>query len=283
MSLVDAVNAYVLGRVARRDLQPSSAHQVRWRLMTVVRALPDGFLLADLDRPAVLVWQQSIAQHRPATRRASLSTLRTFCRWATVEGLLGADPTAGLARVVQPRREPRGLSAAKVARLRLVLPDLRARVIVALMYGVGLRCCEVAGVDIDDYDPDPDGPTIRVIGKGGHERTLPVPLAVAGLLGEWLVRHPGSGPMIGLSAGRVSVLVSGWMAAAGLKHRAYDGISAHALRHTYASDALDRCGNVRIVQAALGHQSLATTQRYVRPATMEQMRRATDPDWPPAA
>ena len=69
-------------------------------------------------------------------------------------------------------------------------------------------------------------------------------------------------------------LVSGWMDQAGIKTGRYDGVSAHALRHTAASDLLDRCGNVRLVQGFLGHASLATTDRYVRPASVEQLRAA---------
>jgi integrase/recombinase XerC len=283
MLLADAVHAYLTERRALGDFRPNSCHQIRWRLSLLVKACPPGLAVAALDRHHVTAWQQSLAGQRPATRRAALSSVRTFCRWAQAEGLLDGDPTARLGRVVEPRADTRALSAAKVARLRLVLPDLRAELIVALMFGVGLRCCEVARLDVDDYDPDPERPEIRVVGKGDHERRLPVPAAVAGLVDKWLADRPPRGPLVGLSAARLSVLVSGWFSDAGLKRHAYDGVSAHALRHTFASDVLDRCGNVRVAQALLGHQSLATTQRYLRPASMDQMRAAADPDWPPAA
>jgi integrase/recombinase XerC len=280
--LTDAVPAYLADRLARGELRPNSVHQVRWRLSVLVKACPPGLHLADLDRYHVAAWQAAMVEQRPATRRAGVSAVRTFCRWAQAEGLLEGDPTARVGRVVEPRRDTRALSAGKVARLQLVLPDLRAQVIVALMFGVGLRCCEVARLHVDDYDGDPDGPQVRVVGKGDHERRVPVPLAVAAVLDDWLADR-GRGPLVGLSAARLSVLVSGWMDQAGLKRRAYDGVSAHALRHTFASDVLDRCGNVRVAQALLGHQSLATTQRYLRVASMDQMRAAADPDWPPAA
>jgi integrase/recombinase XerC len=284
MLLVDAVETYVTGRVRRRDLRADSARQIRWRLATLAAACPPGMKVGDLDRAAVRDWQAAVAGWRPATRRAGLSAVRTFCRWALDEGLLDADPTAGLARIVEPRHETRALSPARVSRLMLVLPDLRARVIVTLMWGVGLRCCEVARLAVDDYEPDAlGGAQIRVVGKGDHERCLPVAAGVAATLDEWLAARPAPGPLVGVSAGRISMLVSAWMGQAGLKRGAYDGVSAHALRHTFASDVLDRCGNVRTAQALLGHESLATTQRYLRKASMEQMRRAADPDWRPAA
>ena len=68
--------------------------------------------------------------------------------------------------------------------------------------------------------------------------------------------------------------LSDLMTAAGLKRARNDGVSAHALRHTAASDVLDRCHDVRIVQAMLGHASLATTEIYLRRANMGQLREA---------
>ena len=158
-----------------------------------------------------------------------------------------------------------------MARLRLVLPDLRAQVIVELMFAMGLRCVEVARLAGRDYDPVAS--TMIVSGKAGEERRLPVPATAAGLLAEWQAGRPG-GPLVGLGSRRISVLVSRWMAAAGIKGGPYDGVSAHALRHTFASNTLDRCGNVYTVQAALGHASLTTTQRYLRPTTMAELRAA---------
>lgn len=74
-------------------------------------------------------------------------------------------------------------------------------------------------------------------------------------------QHPSSG----VAAPYVSRLVRRWMYAAGVKQRAGDGISGHALRHTAATDVLRATnGNVRVVQMMLGHQSLASTQRYLR-------------------
>jgi integrase len=281
MLLVDAVHIYVTDREARKEIKATSTPQLRWRLARLVVACDPDMTVAGLNRAAILEWQRTISAHKPATRRSELSTVRTFCRWCIGEGLLGSDPTVGVARIAEERREDRALTPGQVARLLLVLPDWRARVIVSLMLRCGLRCCEVANLAVRDYNPE--AATILVKGKAGHERRLPVPGLTGELLDVWLANRPAAGPLVGLTAARISVLVSGWMAAAGLKSDAYDGVSAHALRHTFASDLLDRCGNVRVVQAALGHQSLATTQRYVRTASMDQLRQAMDPDWTPAA
>ena len=193
-----------------------------------------------------------------------------FCGWAVEQGFLPVDPTVRLAKVRDERGKPRHLSAAKLARLELVLPDDRARLIVALMRQLGLRCVEVARLRVSDWDRS--DLELRVIGKGGHVRDAQVLEDLAVMLERWCAGR--TGPLIGITAERISLLVSGWMDQAGIKTGRYDGISAHALRHTAASNLLDGCGNVRIVQEFLGHASLATTERYLRPHSKAEMRAA---------
>jgi integrase/recombinase XerC len=271
MLLSEAVAAYVADRRSRGEINDASAAHLRSRLGLLVVACPPDLAVTGLDRDHLRAWQATIGGLRPASRRAYLSTVRTFCRWCAECGLLAGDATAGLGRVREPRREPRALSAGALARLRLVLPDLRAEVIVGLMYGCGLRCVEVSRLRAGDYDPA--ARTLFVTGKRGDERVIPVPSWLAPTVDAWVAyRRPG--PLVGLSPGTLSKTVTAWMADAGIKNGARDGVSAHALRHTCASDMLDRCGNVRVVQQTLGHASLATTQRYLRNASLEQMRSA---------
>lgn len=280
-----AVSAYVEDRAARGEIGPNTARQLRVRLATLVAACPPGQLVVNVDRDTIRAWQRTIGHHTPATRRAYLSTVRRFCAWAVDWSLMAADPTLGVARVVESRREPRALSSAQLNRLWLVLPDRRARLIVELMVGLGLRCVEVSRLAVADYDAG--RATVLVVGKKDHERLLPVPPAVAAALDDWLATscalNRATGPIVGLSAGRISALMSIWMRQAGIKSASWDRVSAHALRHTFASDMLDRCHNVRTVQAALGHVSLATTERYLRRASLDQMRAAMDGNWQPAA
>lgn len=78
-----------------------------------------------------------------------------------------------------------------------------------------------------------------------------------------------------LSPDRIGKIVARALVDAGV-HTPGDGRSAHALRHTAASDVLDRCDNVRTVQTMLGHKSLQTTQRYLRRASLGQLRNAME-------
>lgn len=275
MELSEAVETYVAGRRARGEITARTAGDLRCRLRGLVAAAGPGASAGSLDRAAVAAWQETIGAHRPATRRAYLSTVRTFCRWAALEELLVRDPTVAAARIREPRRATRAMPASSVARLRLVLPDLRAEVIVELMYGMGLRCVEVSRLRSTDYDPA--SAEMTVTGKNSDERRLPVPGPVVVVLGKWAAAGgSGRATIVGLSANRISRLVSAWFKAAGLKSGPYDGLSAHALRHTMASNMLERCGNVRTVQDALGHVSLATTERYLRHTGLDVMRAAME-------
>ena len=269
MLLCDAIAAYADERQARGEISAASARQFAWRLRLLARAHP-GLEVADLTRQHVLEWQCTVGAQKAATRRGYLSTLKTFCAWAVDTGLLVTDPTVRLAKVREVRGEPRNLSAGRVARLAMVLPDDRARLIVLLMHQLGLRCVEVARLTVADWDPY--AAELRLVGKGGHVRYGQVLDDLAVMLERRCAGR--SGPIVGVSAGRISVLVSRWMAAAGIKGGRYDGISAHALRHTAASNLLDGCQNVRLVQEFLGHASLATTERYLRRHTKSEMRAA---------
>lgn len=269
---------WTAGRLARGELQPNSAAVEESRLRGLYHCD-----LAGLDRAALLSWQASIGQLAPATRRAYLSTMGAFCRWLVIEGHLASDPTITLARVREPRRVPRALSATDVALVLAACTSPRDSAVVWLMVGCGLRCVEVSRLDLADYDQR--GGTVLVSGKAGHERVLPVPAPVAEAVDRYLlVRGWMPGPLLEavgskhlpdgrLAARWISKSIARLMTAAGV-HRAGDGRSAHALRHTAASDVLDHCGNVRTVQQMLGHTSLATTEVYLRRASLSQLRKA---------
>jgi integrase len=148
--------------------------------------------------------------------------------------------------------------------------DTRGQLIVMLMVQMGLRCCEVAGLQRGDVDRGAG--LVRVIGKGGHERIVPIPAEADGILADYLAEAVGSaGPLIrsklhpqrGLAADTIGGLVVDYMKAAGIKTGPRDGVSAHALRHTAATDMLRAGAHIRDVQQVLGHAHLATTEVYM--------------------
>jgi len=150
-------------------------------------------------------------------------------------------------------------------------------VAVWLMVGCGLRRGEVARATWADYDATAH--VLLVHGKGGHERLVPVPAPVRRALEQvpgWhsgpILAHDGR-PYLPASIGSRVVAV---MKRADVKVAPRDGVSGHALRHTAASDVLDQCGDLRVVQEMLGHAQLSSTSIYLRRAGIPRMAEAME-------
>ena len=257
------------------DTAPLLSHHTRRRhrytLESLQRFVGPDLAIKALTAKHVAGWllPQEVAA---STKRVRLSDLRTFYRWGHQAGWMRVDPTVGV-RIPRPARgEIRELDRQKLVQLGRVLPDARSRVVIALMLNEGLRIGEVAR--LEDGDIDRSRKTIHVVGKGGHERILPITQDTLGWLTVYINERGrrGSGPLIaqkrdpheGMKPGYLGKLVVDWLKAAGIKTAAHDGMSAHAFRHTRAGTLLDLGADPRIVQEVLGHQSLGTTWTYTR-------------------
>lgn len=146
----------------------------------------------------------------------------------------------------------------------------------------GLRRIEVTRLEIGDIDLI--GRTIRVTGKGDHERLLPLTREAEEAIRDYLRQYPATtGPLIrsfhnptlGVRPNTVSGMVHTAMLMAGVKQASYDGVTPHALRHSCATDMLRAGAHVRDVQRALGHQTLATTETYM-PLLVNELRDAME-------
>lgn len=282
-TLFPLIEQYVGGRRRRGEINRRTAKNLSYQLHT----LDSSFGRRPLDqlkRRAIERWMETTGHLAPETRRNLLGAVRGFSRWLVEEGVIDEDPTEAIPRIRRPRTVPRALPSADVSRLLAAAPDQRARLIVALMVGCGLRCIEVSRLDIQDYDHA--ARTLSIEGKGGHQRVLPVPDFVHHELTGYLnvVGIPMGGPLIRaerppyrrLTEGTISLYVSRWFEAAGIKHGPYNGRSAHALRHTCASDVLDGGADLRTVQELLGHAELSSTAIYLRRAHIGQLREAME-------
>lgn len=215
-------------------------------------------------------WLISLEHLAPATRRERLSKVRGLFTWAIRRGYCKRNPAAETRGPKQPRTIPRALNAAAIRQILDACPDARARLIIILMIQQGLRCIEVSRLSVGDLDMN--AATMRVVGKGGHERILPIMEETTEAIVRYLGEHPASaGPLVrsyvrcrrALTSMTVSTLVSRVMADSGVKQYVGDGISAHAGRHTAATDMLLAGAHLRDVQFALGHAHLTTTERYL--------------------
>lgn len=156
-------------------------------------------------------------------------------------------------------------------------PELRATAVVETLYGSGLRAAELVGLDRADIDFAAE--TIRVRGKGGRERILPLGRAERTALEHYLAarRQPTAGPVfLNRQGGRLTTRSVQKIVRKALS-RAADAAATnpHALRHAFATHLLERGADLRAVQELLGHASLATTQVYTH-VTVERLRKVYD-------
>lgn len=270
---------YLQERKQRRELCPQRVRDTRSILTGFATHCGDRSL-DSLSVALVEKWLAKLHHHAPATVRGRLSTVRTFLSWCVRRGYCKSNPASEIRGPRQPRAVPRALPAPSISALLGACPDARGRLILQLMVQQGLRCCEVSRLDVGDVDRLNE--TLRIVGKGGHERILPLLEPVSEALDAYLAQHPAhAGPLVRsyrkcgmrLQADTISGLVSRWCWDAGIKRAPRDGVSAHAGRHTCATDMLRQGAHLRDCQAALGHAHLHTTEIYL-PLVVNGLREA---------
>jgi integrase/recombinase XerD len=221
--------------------------------------------------------------YRASSVARTLSSVRSFHRFLLREGVAERDPAVEISQPKLPRSLPRPLSIDEVSSL-LEAPDpsvpagLRDRAILELLYGAGLRISELVGVDVDDVDLEHG--SVRVLGKGGKEREVPLGRMGREAISTYLTRSrpefasPNSRGAMFLNqrGGRLTRqscarLLELHVQAAGIDRR----VTLHTLRHSFATHLLEGGADVRVVQELLGHASVATTQIYTL-VTREHLR-----------
>ncbi|MDT0304657.1 tyrosine recombinase XerC [Streptomonospora wellingtoniae] len=144
---------------------------------------------------------------------------------------------------------------------------LRRRTVVEVLYATGVRVAELCALDVDDVDRERR--TLRVLGKGGKERVVPVGAPALEAVGVWLLEgrprltSPASGPALFLGArgGRLGTRSARRDVHAYLRAHGTDA-APHGLRHSAATHLLNGGADLRSVQEILGHASLSSTQIY---------------------
>ena len=221
--------------------------------------------------------------YRATSVARSLSSVKSFHRFLVRDGVTDSDPARGIAQPKLPRPLPHPLTVEEIVRL-LDAPDrqtpagLRDRAILELIYGAGLRVSELTGLDVDDVDLEEGA--VRVLGKGGKEREVPLgryareavaayltrarPTLVAGSARGALFLNQRGGRLSRQSCDR---MVRSAARVAGIDRH----VSLHTLRHSFATHLLEGGADVRVVQELLGHASVATTQIYTL-VTREHLR-----------
>ncbi|MCK9538743.1 MAG: site-specific tyrosine recombinase XerD [Dokdonella sp.] len=255
----------------RRDLTAFARWQVArgGSLASAARADLQAYL-ADRSRSGGL----SGRGYKPRSNARLLSCLRHFYRWLLAAGGIDADPTLLVDAPRLPRSLPKALSEAEIEAL-LQAPGetpagLRDRAMLELMYATGLRVSELVGIGAAQVNLRQG--VLRVVGKGGKERLVPLGEEAA----HWLTRYVETARPQLLKGGRSDalfvsnrraamsrqmfwVLTRKYALAAGI---APTRISPHVLRHSFATHLLNHGADLRALQMMLGHSSLSTTQIY---------------------
>lgn len=192
----------------------------------------------------------SLLRRSPQTRASYLDGVRRFYSWRQMRDPSRLDPTRYLTRPVVRRRLPRPVSAAVVEHA-LSVASQPAVTWLGLAAWAGLRRSEIAALRPADVWHEAGRLTLRVAGKGGRERVVPVPERLAQLMAgyEW--------PTV--SGDTVYRAVRESLAAAGEPTGA-----PHRLRHSYATDVYAASTDLLAVAQLLGHASVATTQVYAQ-------------------
>jgi integrase/recombinase XerD len=222
-------------------------------------------------------------RYRASSVARALAAVRTFHLFLLREGEAQVNPAERVARPKVPRNLPRPLTVAEVEAILSVPADadpagLRDRAILETLYGAGIRISELVGMDVDDVDLEDH--SVRVMGKGGRERVVPLGRFAVVAMGGYLSRarpalardRSGGAMFLNRRGGRLTRqgaanILKDAAIRAGLSKR----VTPHTLRHSFATHLLEGGADIRVVQELLGHATLATTQIYTL-VTGERLR-----------
>jgi len=210
----------------------------------------------------------------PRSNARLMSSLRGFYRMQQRDGRIVEDPTLLVDAPKLPRGLPKALAEGEVEALLRAPPEtplgLRDRSMIELMYATGLRVSELVGLRADQVNLRQG--VVRVTGKGGKERLVPI----GGEAQHWLARYVDEARPVLLKGARADALFVTARCEAMTrqmfwtlikKHAMTAGITArrvspHVLRHSFATHLLNHGADLRALQMLLGHSSLSTTQIY---------------------
>ncbi|WP_232835482.1 tyrosine recombinase XerC [Actinocorallia populi] len=256
-----------------------AAHTVRAYLSDLgdleAHALARGLATpADLHVDLLRDWlarlhDSGLARSTLARRTASA---RTYTAWAHRRGLLAQDPgpLLGVPRASRPL--PRILRQEQAAELldapRESSPEsLRDLAVLEVLYATAIRVSELCALDVDDLDEETR--TVRVLGKGDKERTVPIGEPALQATRAWLSARsawavPAGGPalFLGVRGSRLHPNTARRIVHRALRRAGLPDLTPHGLRHTAATHLLEGGADLRTVQDLLGHASLHTTQLY---------------------
>ena len=266
-----SLDRYLAHLRVERGLLPATLESYARDLREYLDWLKVGSL-AEVTEPMILQHLASLQIRglSQASQARHLAAVRGLHKFANAEGLAPTDPSEAIEAARGQRPLPNFLSVDEVDRLLSAPPEgSRDRAMLEVLYASGLRVSELVELPLSAIDPAVG--VVRVRGKGGKERIVPVGERAKAALAAYL-----DGPRQKLLGTRRSPdlfvtprgsrmtrqgfwkLIGRYARAAGISQRVYP----HTLRHSFATHLLERGADLRAVQAMLGHADIATTQIY---------------------
>jgi tyrosine recombinase XerC len=290
------IQRFLLYLRAERNASAHTLRAYQHDLKAYNAFLTDKYPRLGLDRSHRLIIRDYLAHlheenaKRPTVLRA-VAVLRAFYKFLMQEGLTTQTPFSGLPMPKREKRLPRYLPEEEMRRL-LEVParskrasSARDTALLELLYSSGLRVQELCQLNAEDIDLW--GGMVRVFGKGGKERMVPVGETALKCIHAYLAARAPQGPrgsplFLNPRGSRLSdrgarLVVSRWVREASVQQK----VSPHSFRHSFATHLLGRGCDLKAVQEMLGHRNLATTQTYTH-VTAEHLKKVYEKTHPRA-
>ena len=270
------ITHFLSALAAERGVSENTLFGYKNDLMALNNSMAVSFVVMTADdiRQSVQKFHIEGLAARTVSRR--LSAVRQFAGWMVSDHIRQDNPSLFLDNPKLPDPLPKSLNEADVSSLiiacsKLEPPyDLLMQAGLELMYSAGLRISELLSLRLQDFTADKDMLLIR--GKGGRERMVPLTAIAIATARRWRDARDADGPdaetdqLLGyrsqeMTRQKFSLLLKQVARHADLDERK---VSAHVLRHSFATHLLNRGADLRSLQMLLGHADIATTQIYTR-------------------
>lgn len=243
------------------------------RLLATLPTDALGALTPDAIRRAFQLWSESSLGQATLHRRHT--SVRSFARWGRRRRYWLDDPMADVPVIGRPDSLPRPFTREECERLLALELPPDEDLVRALLFFTGQRVSTVCGITIGAVTLDP--PTIRVRLKGGREQVIPMHPVLADKVAAQLLSLAGARsyqPLVSYRNGKAlsRSTVERWTKRWGVEADVPTCIP-HRFRHQFATELLEQTGDLRLVQEALGHQSIQSTVIYTR-VRNERLRQA---------
>lgn len=250
-----------------RNLSPNTIKVYNDNLIEFWKFTGKRSSIRNVKREGIKTFLFSLSEknNQPITRRAKLTTIRSFFRYLEDENLIKNNPTNNLPLPKVVIKEPSFLQEAEIRKLlQTVKKDKRAELAIRILVETGIRLSELTNLSVGDIDTE--GKTIRVRRKGNTEQILPINSGLNKLLKVFIKNKNADMPIVANRMGgrmtqrRVAIMVQDYLKKAKIDRA---GISVHSFRHSFCVRMLENKVNLKTIQLLCGHKSISNTERYL--------------------